>query len=76
MPVNVLAFGKIAEILEQLPLQMEATTLDNLMLKLTDQFPALAEHKFSIAVNKKLIHENINLAAGDEVALLPPFSGG
>jgi len=76
MPVNVLAFGKIAEILEQLPLHVEATTLDDLKLKLTDQFPALAVQKFSIAVNKKLIHENINLAAGDEVALLPPFSGG
>lgn len=76
MPVNVLAFGKIAEIINQPQIQLEANDLDDLKQKLQAQFPALAEQKFSTAVNKKLIHENHKLAAGDEVALLPPFSGG
>lgn len=76
MPVNVLAFGKIAEIINQQNLKISAGDLAELREKLNTQFPALAEQKFSIAVNKQLCNANMPLADGDEIALLPPFSGG
>ncbi|WP_339609426.1 MoaD/ThiS family protein [uncultured Planktosalinus sp.] len=44
--------------------------------KLQQQYPALVELTFSIAVNKKIIQQKTLLNPEDEVALLPPFSGG
>ena len=76
MPVNVLAFGKIAEIINQQKLEISAGDLAELREKLNAQFPALATQKFSIAVNKQLCNGNMKLSDGDEIALLPPFSGG
>jgi molybdopterin synthase sulfur carrier subunit len=76
MPVNVLAFGKIADITRQQKLEISAGDLAELREKLNMQFPALTEQKFSIAVNKQLCNANMPLADGDEIALLPPFSGG
>lgn len=38
---------------------------------------ALADHKiFKIAINQRLVHEHQNLVSGDEVAFLPPVTGG
>jgi len=36
----------------------------------------LANLKFKLAVNRHLIHETTELKGNEEIALLPPFSGG
>lgn len=32
--------------------------------------------KYSIAINKKYVRENVALVEGDEVAIIPPIGGG
>lgn len=43
---------------------------------LEQKYPALKGMRFSIAVNNKVIHGQYPLSETDEIALLPPFSGG
>ncbi|HZI68862.1 MAG: MoaD/ThiS family protein [Ginsengibacter sp.] len=54
-------------------------TIENveaLKADLEKRFPALAEKTFVVAVNRQIVHENISLGDKEEIALLPPFSGG
>ncbi|MBW7846158.1 MAG: MoaD/ThiS family protein, partial [Bacteroidia bacterium] len=49
---------------------------DSLEIWLHQNFKELKNKTYKIAVNKKLILNNTQLQSGDEVALMPPFSGG
>ncbi|MCW0482310.1 MoaD/ThiS family protein [Gaoshiqia sediminis] len=49
---------------------------DKLYLLLLEKHPQLDGIKFAIAVNRQIVHQNTSLAQNDEIALLPPFSGG
>lgn len=77
MEINVLAFGQVADITREtsfkMPYVKNTDELDGLLVK---NYPGLKSIKYSIAVNKKAIHENTELQDDDTVALLPPFSGG
>lgn len=43
---------------------------------LLEKHPQLEGVKFAIAVNRRIVHQNTLLGQNDEIALLPPFSGG
>lgn len=77
MEINILAFGQIEEITGTdrftLPDVQDTETLKS---KLSDLYPEINTIPFSISVNKNIINGNHKLEDGDEVALLPPFSGG
>ncbi len=49
---------------------------EQLLAWIYTQYPKLEGIKFAIAVNKKMVSRLTPLESGDEVALLPPFSGG
>jgi molybdopterin converting factor small subunit len=52
-------------------------TINEILDELCLHYPKLNEReKYRISVNRKLITENVTLSQGDEIALLPPFSGG
>ena len=51
-------------------------TINELRDKLNAQHPGLSDFKFVIAVNREIVHDNIRLNGDEELALLPPFSGG
>ncbi|MGF1637862.1 MAG: MoaD/ThiS family protein [Cyclobacteriaceae bacterium] len=75
--MKILAFGKIAEIVEKSSWEIEA--IDNtasLKNTLENAFPALQGMSYQISVNKKIVTEVVDLYQNDEIALLPPFSGG
>lgn len=75
--VKIVAFGIVAEKMKTNSISAESiSNVDELKLWLDDRYPELKNLDFSISVNKIIIHENISLNDGDEVALLPPFSGG
>jgi molybdopterin converting factor subunit 1 len=75
--VTVLFFGPLAEITGCTKLQVADTQdTESLILKIKEQYPALATCKFALAVNKTVVQENTVLATGNEIAFLPPFSGG
>ena len=75
MAIKIIAFGQIAEITGR-ELSIEASDITVLKAALQIEFPALAEKKYAIALNKKLVTENRELNDNDTVALMPPYSGG
>lgn len=74
--VIVLLFGQLAEICSQNNFVFEAKDTDAVCEKLKVDFPELKQLSFALAVNQIMIIGNTKLKAGDEVALMPPYSGG
>jgi len=75
--MEIKIFGRLTDIFSQEQISVEnATDVKELKDNLLKSFPGLSEKTFVIAVNRKITHENVPLAADAEVALLPPFSGG
>lgn len=79
MKINLLLFGALTEITGQSSISLSAdkiTDINQLHAYLLKQYPALASKTFKYAVNHDLVDTGHALQEGDEVALLPPFSGG
>lgn len=77
MDVTILFFGQLTEVTGTSSLKLSGISdTDELKKALEKQFPALEHVTYSIAVNKKMIQQKATLKYDDEVALLPPFSGG
>lgn len=78
MQQTVLTFGQITSITGSQVLHLDTTVQDTGALKtlLQQLYPALAGTGYAIAVNRKITAGNTTLHPGDEIALLPPFSGG
>jgi molybdopterin converting factor subunit 1 len=63
-----------SEVLRELP---SGATVADLVTALQGDFPAFADSgRVSIAVNAEYVDAQHVLADGDEVALIPPVSGG
>lgn len=75
MKVKLTAFGVLTDILDKHS-ELEATDTDELLKVLKARFPALAAQKILVAVNQQIVKNNIPLKDNDEVALMPPYSGG
>ena len=77
MEINVLLFGQLTDITKAGTIALDnVTDTDAVVKKLHRQFPALANSKYVIAVDKKIISSNTQLTNNCTVALMPPFSGG
>lgn len=76
MKIELLAFGKIAEVVgdkQQLEGITDTASLQDL---LQEKYPQLTGLPFRIAVNKVIVSGNTMLQDDAVVALMPPFSGG
>ena len=77
MPVQVIVFGQLTDILGHQPITMDdAPDTSTLIQQLNQRYPALEKAPYIIAVDKKIVTENTLLTGGNTVALLPPFAGG
>ncbi|WP_439506129.1 MoaD/ThiS family protein [Sediminibacterium sp.] len=77
MEVQVIFFGSITDItLDNSVVIDNCVDINSLVQELIERYPALANKKYFVAVNQKIVHENSKLKMGDTVALMPPFSGG
>lgn len=77
MNVTILAFGKLADLLPQQEWEMtDSETAGSVRRQIEEQFPALKNMRYRIAVDKKMATDDTPLALHSVVALLPPFSGG
>jgi molybdopterin synthase sulfur carrier subunit len=76
MKVNILIFGHLADKIGNNIVINEASDSDTLINDLKNQYPILKSNSFVLAINKKTLESNTNLHDGDEIAILPPFSGG
>ena len=75
--IRILAFGPAAEMLKGDSIVAEGLKdLDALKSWLDLHYAGWSELGVRMAVNRKIIQGNTALQDGDEVALLPPFSGG
>ncbi len=77
MKVNVLFFGNLSELVNANHLVMENVADTNELLnKLNSKFQSLKNYNYRIAINQNMEAGVTTLKNGDEIALLPPFSGG
>jgi len=77
MQVQVMIFGQLTDITGKSELMLyDIPDTDTLIATMKSLYPALANTKFAIALNKKVIRENTVLEGDNNIALLPPFSGG
>ena len=77
--IKVLLFGVLKDIIGLNEIYIEKMNIEDvnsLKKYLLYKFPALKNYSFSIAVNYEIVHENKELKSNDEVALIPPVSGG
>lgn len=73
---RVLLFGELKDICSCGELNIDAESSDLLLKYLAEKWPALQSKTITMAVNKKVVHGNVTLSVVDEVALMPPYSGG
>ncbi len=77
MEVNVLAFGKIADIAAARAWKMAGVqTTAEVRRQLEETYPGLRGLNYLVAVDKEIVNGDAPLHDGAEVALMPPFSGG
>lgn len=89
MKVRVLVFGQLVDIvgLDQLELDLvgadnisgkEIDTVNEVLYRLKVIYPGLADKIFLLSLNRQQVMEDsmLEVKDGDELALMPPFSGG
>ena len=74
--MQILLFGQLVDVAGETVELDPVNDTDGLVKALHRQHPALANMKYVIAVDKKVITANQALHEKSEIALLPPFSGG
>jgi molybdopterin synthase sulfur carrier subunit len=77
MQLNIKYFGLIAEITRcnEETLELSNATIGQLKEVLVDRYPELNTKDFQIAQNKEIASSHTKVS-GEEIAILPPFSGG
>jgi molybdopterin converting factor small subunit len=82
--LKVKSFAVLREIIgnEQITLELprkeEGITVADLRIKILELYPEISAQKIpvGIAVNAKMVHDKSIINDFDEIALLPPISGG
>lgn len=75
--MKVFFFGRLKDITGTKTIELENfRKLSELKEFLFHKFPELRKQTFSISVNFEIVSEDIELKENDEIALLPPISGG
>jgi molybdopterin converting factor small subunit len=76
MAVNIQLFGQLKQIAGVSELTMEVADTDGLIKEMLSRFPMLEKLNYLIAVDRNIVQSNTVIKAGQELALLPPYSGG
>lgn len=80
MKIQVLGFGIVKEIFSSSSIVQEVpeqTTVFQLKQELERQFPELKKlRSYFIAVNQEYAGDHVEIASADEIAVIPPVSGG
>ncbi|WP_100612721.1 MoaD/ThiS family protein [Confluentibacter lentus] len=77
MIITIKYFGLIAEVTsqEEETIDFSGNTIADIINFLNSKYPDLKNKDFQVAQNQELISEKTKIT-GQEIALLPPFSGG
>jgi molybdopterin synthase sulfur carrier subunit len=80
MNLNILAFGIVKEIFQNSSVEVElngAPTISNLRSVIEKDYPRLKQlASYMIAVNNEYATADLIIDAKDEIAIIPPVSGG
>lgn len=77
MSIRVKLFGPFAEPFPEKEITLsDPTTTTQLEESLKAMHPVFREHAYRIAVNRRMVDQDTPIKSTDELALLPPFSGG
>lgn len=77
MYMKIKFFGSITKIIRSEDTDYSGVSdTDELEFKIKSDYPQLNNITYRIAVNHKIISAKTKLKDGDEIAFLPPFSGG
>ncbi len=75
--MKILFFGKLKERVGRERLEIKGIReLKELKKYLIKKYPQLKNETFFISVNQKIVNKNVELKEKDEIAFLPPVSGG
>jgi len=80
--LKIKVFGIVREKLKSdtlnIPINNNSVSLYEIKKYLKEFYPYLSKNEinFVFAVNKVIRNENINVTSSDEIALIPPISGG
>jgi sulfur-carrier protein len=77
MEIKVLFFGVLAEVAKTgFRSYQNIESFGDLRLRIADDFPEFVHYSYRISVNNEILNNEPILSDGDEIAFLPPFSGG
>ena len=79
MTVKVLFFGPLAETtgVKEVHINLDGISmLSHIKDLLDEKYLKTSKLPYMMAVNKEQVRGDIALNSGDEIALMPPFSGG
>ena len=77
MEIEIISFGKISEFIGSQRIEVSGTgNTDEFKEHLERSYPMLKNLKYKLALNNKIVQENLPIANNDTVAIMPPFSGG
>ena len=80
MEVRLMSYGALTDITGSgvlgFAIPQPVISAAELMSLLIERYPALDGKTFRIAVNERFVDEGFEVGLGDNVALMPPFSGG
>jgi molybdopterin converting factor small subunit len=76
MAVKIQLYGQIKQIAGESEIIIEAADTNGLMKEIAGRFPMIENLTYLIAVDRTIVQANTSIEAGQELALLPPYSGG
>jgi sulfur-carrier protein len=77
MEVKVLFFGVLAEVTKTTGKHYsDVNSLSHLKTRIQEDYPEIVHYNYRLSVNNEIINNDPLMADGDEIALMPPFSGG
>ena len=75
--VKIRFFGQLTDLTKTEKVLIEDIHDTDMMInKIMEMYPALATATFKVALNNKLVNDNIEITENSIISFLPPFSGG
>jgi molybdopterin converting factor small subunit len=76
MAVKIQLYGQLKHITGASEIVTDAADTDGMVKEVAARFPLLDNLTYLIAVDRTIVQVNTPIRAGQELALLPPYSGG
>lgn len=75
--MKVLYFGVLSEIAGKSEEEMYFSgQISELKIRLNESYPDFRNQRFQVSLNQEIANDDQKVNEGDEIALLPPFTGG